>query len=287
MALVALKELLAEAMRDGYAVGGFDAGEHGFAEAIIQAAEETGAPLVLMIPESFLKFVDMNNFFVYLTQRIRSSPVRIDLHLDHASSYESCLRAIHYGFTSVMFDGSLLPYEENIYLTRKVVEAAHAAGVSVEAELGHVGGDEKTLAKGYAADERFFTEPDEAADFVERTGVDALAISFGTVHGVYRGAPKLDLERLSAIRSRVAVPLVMHGGSGLSDEDFKNAIKCGINKINYFTAVSFAAVEAIKEGLAEKEGKIFYPELIARALEKAKEAVIKQIEVFGTKRFRG
>lgn len=282
MALVALKDLLEDAVRNRYAVGGFDAGEHGFAEAIIQAAEETQAPVILMVPEPFLKYVD-RHFFAYLVQRIKASSASIDLHLDHGSTYESCLKAIHYGFTSVMIDGSVLPYEENVALTKKVVEAAHAAGVSVEAELGHVGGGEETLADGGTADEDHFTDPDEAARFVEKTNVDALAVSFGTVHGVYRGTPKLDLERLTAIRRQIDLPLVMHGGSGLSDEDFRNVIKWGINKINYFTAVSFAAVEEIKLALAEKNGKIFYPELVARALQKAKEEVVKTIKVFSTR----
>lgn len=267
------------AVRDRYAIGGFDAGEHGFAEAIIQAAEETKVPVILMIPEPFLKFVD-SHFLAYLVQRIKASSARIDLHLDHGACYESCLRAIHHGFTSVMIDGSLLPYEENIALTKKVVEAAHAAGVSVEAELGHVGGSEATLVDGCIADKDLFTIPEDAARFVERTNVDALAVSFGTVHGIYRGTPELDLDRLAAIRKQVDLPLVMHGGSGLSDKDFKNVIRCGINKINYFTAISFAAVEEIKQALAERDGKIFYPELIARALQKAKEAITERIEVF-------
>ena len=160
MPLISLKELLKEAVENRYAVGGFDAGEHGFAEAIIQAAEETKAPVILMVPEVFLKLVAVDSFFPYLINRIRSSSAHVDLHLDHGTCYESCLQAIHYGFTSVMIDGSLLPYEENVALTKKVVEAAHAAGVSVEAELGHVGGSEETIMEGSVADERFFTEPE-------------------------------------------------------------------------------------------------------------------------------
>ena len=146
MALVALKDLLEDAVRNRYAVGGFDAGEHGFAEAIIQAAEETQAPVILMVPEPFLKYVD-RHFFAYLVQRIKASSASIDLHLDHGSTYESCLKAIHYGFTSVMIDGSVLPYEENVALTKRWWKRPMRR-VSVEAELGHVGGGEETLADG-------------------------------------------------------------------------------------------------------------------------------------------
>jgi fructose-bisphosphate aldolase class II len=277
-----MKEALKESVEKCYAVGAFDTLDHSFSEAIIQAAEDKGVPVILMVPDGGFKFIDLDNFFPYLVSRIHRSTAPIALHLDHGESFDVVVQAIHYGFTSVMIDGSALPLDENVALTKKVVEVAHAAGITVEAELGHVAGGEGNLDDGSVVDESMYTKPEDAAVFIEKTGVDALAVAFGTVHGVFQDSPKLDLERLRAIRSRVDIPLVMHGGSGLAVEDFKGAVQSGVNKINFFTDLSQGAVKAIKQLIDEKQGKLHYPELIVGATQKAVEIIKNQIDIFGT-----
>ena len=282
MPLVTLKEILSEAVAKKYAVGAFDAAEHGFVEAIIKAAEEKVVPVILMLTEGFLGLVDLDNFMPYVLDRIRRSPVPVALHLDHGTSFEVCVKAIHYGFSSVMIDGSTLPYAENVALVKKVVEVAHLCGVSVEAELGHVGGGEGDLRTGSVVDKSSFTRPEEAVRFVQETNVDALAVAIGTVHGVYQGAPELDFELLKELRSALDLPLVLHGGTGLTEQDYRKVVAHGINKINYFTGMSLAAVAAVKQAIEDREGYLHYHDLVIAGLAKAKELVKKQIEVFGT-----
>jgi len=282
MPLVNLVEALSESIKKRYAVGGFVALDHSFCEAIIQAAEEKRVPVILMVPDGGFKLLDEKKFFPYLLGRIERSSAPIVLHLDHGESFEMVVKAIHYGFSSVMIDGSSLPLEANILLTKKVVEVSQATGVNVEAELGHVGGGEGNLDGGSSVDQDAFTKPEDAALFVEKTGIDALAVSFGTVHGLFKEAPKLDLERLNQIRESVDIPLVMHGGSGLSSKDYVNAIRTGINKINYFTDLSQIAVKEIQKVIKDKGGKVHYPELIVAAKQRVLELVKQQIEVFGT-----
>jgi fructose-bisphosphate aldolase class II len=282
MPLVTLEEALKGSVEKGYAIGAFDTADHGFAEAIIGAAEEKNVPVILMLAEGLFGFMKLDLFMPYILDRINRSPVPVVLHLDHGLSYKTCVKAIHYGFSSVMIDGSKLPYAENVALVKKVVEVAHACGVSVEAELGHVAGGEGDLKHGSEVKKDLFTKPAEAKRFVEETNVDALAVAIGTVHGIYKGTPQLELELLRELRETLDIPLVMHGGSGLTKEDFQNAIKCGINKVNFFTEISLASVEAIKEVLTEKEGYVHYPELMAAAFQRAKEVVKEQIEILGT-----
>jgi fructose-bisphosphate aldolase class II len=279
-----MKEALKESVENHYAVGAFVTCDHSFSEAIVRAGEEKGVPIIMMVPEVGFRHMDLDNFFPYAVERIRRSSIPIALHLDHGQSYETVMKAIHFGCTSVMIDGSALRYEDNVALTKKVVEAAHAAGVSVEAELGHVAGGEGNLRDGSVVDASMFTKPEDAARFVKETDIDALAVAFGTVHGVYRDTPKLDLRRLQDIRRSVNIPLVMHGGSGLTAEDFRNAIKCGINKVNFFTELSLAAVSVIAEAIQKKEGYLHYPDLISLATNKAVEVIKEQIDIFGTLR---
>lgn len=284
MPLVTLKQVLRESVKKRYAVAAFDTVDHMLSEAMIQAAEEKGVPFIVMVAgfDLDLDIMDAKNFMPYLTNRIERSSVPIALHLDHADSYESCMKAINYGFSGVMIDASSKPYEENVALTKKVVEAAHAAGVSVEAELGHVAGGEGNLEGGAVADRSAFTDPDEAVRYVEETGVDALAIAFGTVHGVYKGKSKLDHGLLKKIRSSIDIPIVMHGGSGLNINSYKAAIKNGINKINFFTGMSLAAVATLRKVIEEKDGYIHYPQVIYAAKAEVVKIVKKQIEIFGT-----
>lgn len=283
MPLLTLEEALQYSVEERYAVGAFNITNHDLAEGIIQAAEEKGLPAIINVAEVHYDLLEMDNFIHYLLDRVRRSPAPLVVHLDHGYTYKNIIRAIHYGFTSVMFDGSKLPYEENIAQTREIVKIAHAAGVSVEAELGHVTGLEGDLKSGNEADESAFTKVEEAEEFVEKTGIDALAVSIGTVHGIYKGEPRLNFELLKEIRNRVSVPLVLHGGSGLSDEDYRKVVTCGINKINFYTGLYLPAVDVIKKKIEENDGFIGFGELTAAARKKVKELVMERMEVFGTK----
>ena len=250
-------------------------------EGIIQAAEQTGKPVILMLPGFIFDRPDAQSMLDFNLDRIAKSPVPICYHLDHGKADE-CIKAIHAGCSSVMYDGSSLPMEENIAITKEIVKVAHTCGVSVEAEIGHVAAPEGSV-EGSVADESKFTKPEDAAYFVEQTGVDALAIAFGTVHGVYRGTPHLDLERLQAIKKLVDVPLVMHGGSGLPEQDFRNAVKYGINKINFFTGMSLATIAAMRKLIEETDGRVRYIKLYDTALQTVIACAKEQMEIFGTK----
>ena len=282
MALVNMKEVLKGSVENRFAVGGFDTMDYVLTDVIMNAAEETKTPVVMMVPDFVLYKSNAKDLFSYIHHRIECSPIPVALHLDHGDSLELVWRALHFGFSSVMIDGSRLPLEENIRKTYEVVKIAHRLGVSVEAELGHVGGVEGGNLKGGEGEESVFTEPKEAAYFVEKTEIDVLAVAVGTVHGVYRGTPKIDFERISAIRREVDVPLAMHGGSGLPAGQVQRAIDCGINKINYFTGMSLEATKAISEKLEKTEGKIHFFELVEAGQKRAEEILKKQIELYGT-----
>jgi fructose-bisphosphate aldolase class II len=262
MPICALKRILDEANAEGYAVPAFDTIDHASVEAVIAAAETTGQPVIIMVPEAAIPLIDQDNFFDYLVYRIGKASVPIALELDHGKSLDLIKAAINAGFSGVMIDGSELPNEENIALTKQVVELAHAAGVSVEAEIGHVAGGEGDFFYGSEVDESMYTKPEDAKRFVEATGVDALAVAFGTVHGVFKGEPKLDFNRLDEIKSVVDIPLVMHGGSGVSKEDFAKAVKHGVSKINLFTEISMAAVKESVEFAQARDLKLHFAEMI-------------------------
>ena len=283
MALCTMKAILSESIENRYAVGGFDTMDHLITEAILSAAEEKNVPVIVMVPDFIFGRENIDLFFRYLVDRCQTSSVPVALHLDHGTSYDSVVQAIRYGFTSVMFDGSKLPIEENISITRKVCEVAHACGVTTEGEIGHVGGHEGNSTSGNEADRSKFSKPEEAIRFVSETGVDALAIAIGTVHGVFKGEPKLDFERLKEIRASVSIPLVMHGGSGLSPADFKKAIKNGINKINFFTGISLGAGDAVRTLVQNSPGRLAIGDVTEAAFKKVSEIVGEQIEIFGTK----
>jgi len=264
MPLLTLKEVLQKSIEERYAVGAFNISNHDLAEGVIKAAEETGLPVIVNVAEVHYGVLDIENFIHYLLDRINRSRAPITLHLDHGYTYENIIRAIHYGFSSVMFDGSKLPLVENIARTREIVKVAHAAGVSVEAELGHVGGLDGDPRKS-------------------ETGIDALAVAVGTVHGIYSGEPKLNIELLKVLRERINIPLVLHGGTGLSREDFQRAVAYGINKINFYTGLYLPAVRVIQKEIEDYEGHIEFSTLTSAAREKIKEIVIEQMEIFGTK----
>ncbi len=233
-----LTELVSYSKTHTVGVGMFNIVNLEFAQAIFDAAQETGLPVMFGIPERFTRFYSGPIMSLACRKMMEGSKVPIAIHLDHGRSFAGVMAALRAGFSSVMFDGSSLPYEENVAQTAQVVKIAHAMGVSVEGELGFVGrsGVDELREEG-------FTSPKQAADFVSRTGVDALAIAIGNQHGQYKGVPKLDFERLRAIRAAVDCGLVLHGGSGISDEDFMEAIRSGINKVNIYTAMDVAARE--------------------------------------------
>lgn len=279
MALVTLKEILDRAKEEQYAVPAFDTLDHVSAEAVISAAESANSPVIMMVPEVALPMINVESFFEDLVKMANRAKIPVALELDHGKSYDVLVKAIRSGFTGVMFDGSELPFEENVAMTKKIVEVAHAAGVSVEAEIGHVAGGEGNMEEGSEVDESMYTKPEDAKRFAEETEVDALAIAFGTVHGVYKGTPKLDLERLTTIKNMVSVPLVMHGGSGVSDEEFQKAVKAGINKVNFFTEISMAAVASAVAYGQKKECKLHFIELLLVAKKTVAERVGHYIEL--------
>ncbi|HID11728.1 MAG TPA: class II fructose-bisphosphate aldolase [Candidatus Latescibacteria bacterium] len=278
--LVNLEDVLGHAYRHGYAVGAFNVINLEFLNGILEAAERQRSPVVVQIAEVHFKYVDIEEITPAIQHMANRATVPVVLSLDHGESVGTIVRAIRCGFTAVMFDGSKLPFEENVEQTRLVVQIAHSVGVSVEAELGRVGSSEG--AEGGVAREEFFTDPEQAEEFVRRTGVDALAVAIGNVHGFYRGEPKLDLERLKEIRDRTGIPLVLHGGSGIPDEDFRKAIGLGISKINYFTEMSRKALQRVKEVLQQDSRVVGLHDLILEAKEAIREEVEDRITVFGS-----
>lgn len=254
MPLVTSKQMLTDAQKGGYAVGAFNAENMEMVKAIIKAAEELKAPVMIQTTPSTVKYASLEMFVAMVAAEARNASVPVCLHLDHGSSFELAVRAVKEGYTSVMIDGSKLPFEENIDVTSRVVSVAHPNGIPVEAELGKVGGKEDDLVA--VADTN--TDPMEAKKFVERTGIDSLAVAIGTAHGFYVGTPVLDKERLSEIRKVVDIPLVLHGASGLSKEDVMDCVKRGICKVNFATELRKAYTDAGK-ALLEAKPETFDP----------------------------
>lgn len=254
MSLVTSKQMLLDAQEGGYAVGAFNAENMEMVKAIIRAAEELKAPVMIQTTPSTVKYASLQMFVGMAEAEARGASVQVCLHLDHGDSFELAVRAVKEGYTSVMIDGSKLPFEENIALTKRVVSVAGPNGIPVEAELGKVGGKEDDLEA--VADTN--TDPMEAKEFVEKTGIDSLAVAIGTAHGFYVGTPVLDKERLSAIRAVVDIPLVLHGASGLSDDDVRDCVRRGICKVNFATELRAAYTDAGKE-LYQRKPETFDP----------------------------
>lgn len=252
MALVNMRDLLVHAHRNGYAVPAFDLVSLDFLEAIIRSAETCQAPVILSLAESHFEYFDFELAMAATEAAAQRTPMPVAIHLDHGASLESAVKAIRVGCNGVMVDASTLPFDDNAAATRAVVEMAHRCGVPVEGELGYVAGVEGEDAEKHPG-EVIFTSPEEAATYVERTGVDFLAVSIGTVHGRMRGEPQLDFDRLAQINDRLAIPLVIHGGTGLSDAQFRALIGRGVAKINYYTALADAAAARIRENVAQSE----------------------------------
>jgi fructose-bisphosphate aldolase class II len=255
MTIVSIKNELSRAQREHYAVPLFDVYEIQGMEGLMEALKEKRAPTIVGIYSPYAALPNCRALAAYVRCRAEATDMPISLMLDHGASVELCLEVMDYGFTDVMYDGSSLPLAENITNTRRVVQAAHARGVAVEAEVGHVGfGDQYESQGGKGIG---FTDPANVEQFVEATGVDFLAIAFGNAHGLYKGEPHLDLELVAEIRRRVDLPLVMHGGTGLSDEQFRGAIAAGISKINYATAIVNASAENMRQAAAKPGANMF------------------------------
>ena len=273
--LVNLIDVLKKAQAEHYGVGLFNTTDTDMLEAAISAAEELNSPIIIGTAEVLLPNGELKLIAPSIIAAAKRAKVPVVVHYDHGLTFDRCMEALQLGFSSIMFDGSLGDTEENLKQTAEIVKIAHSFGASVEGEIGHVG--EAATNDGAVSD--MYTTPEEAKAFVEATGVDALAVAIGTAHGAYKTKPQLDIERLKEIRATIDTPLVLHGGSGLSDDDFKNTVREGIAKVNIFTDLCVAGTEAMKEGL---EKGLSYLEIRNLKVEKIKAVVKNKITLFGS-----
>lgn len=278
MAFVTSEKMLRDAQTGGYAVGAFNVENMEMVKAVVLAAEELNAPVMLQTTPSTIRYGTAAVYGALIAAEAIRAKVPVCLHLDHGNSYDLVKECIGYGYTSVMIDGSGESFDDNIELTSRVVAMAHQAGIQVEAELGKVGGKEDDLT----AEADTNTDPEEAREFVLRTQVDSLAIAIGTAHGFYEGVPILDKERISKIKEVVSVPLVLHGSSGLSDEEIHECVKRGMCKVNFATELRVAYTGAVKTLLAEKPDTYDPKAFGLVGIEAVKELVKKRIKVCGS-----
>lgn len=280
--LVNMNEVLRPAKKNQYAVGLFNAVNLELARGIIAAAEATRSPVIMGTAEVLLPYGPLDEVSYYLIPMAKKASVPVVVHLDHGLTYDTCIKALKLGFSSIMYDCSTDSYEENVRKVKEMADIAHSYGATIEGELGHVGDNEGSAeGSSHLADpSAFFTDPSLAKDFVDKTGVDALAIAVGNAHGAYKLPPKLDFERIRTIAKTVDVPLVLHGGSGLTDNDFKQAIRDGISKVNIFTDINVAAVEAEFKKFSTMDKGII--DLIPAAVEAVKQATTNKMELFGS-----
>ncbi|MBQ9796500.1 MAG: class II fructose-bisphosphate aldolase [Clostridia bacterium] len=272
--LVNLNTVLSDAQKNGYGVGLFNTTDTDMLEAVISVAEELRAPVIIGTAEVLLPAGELKLIAPSIIAAAKRASVPVVVHYDHGLTFERCMEALQLGFSSVMFDGSAGDYEKNVADTREIVKIAHAFGATVEGEIGHVG---EANANDNAATD-LYTKVEEALDYATATGVDALAVSIGTAHGAYKSKPKLDLARLNDIRNALQIPLVLHGGSGLTDDDFRGAIANGIAKVNIFTDLCLAGNRAMQEGLNRN---LSYLDIRNLKVELIKEEVRKKMLVFG------
>lgn len=274
-----MRGLLDAAEAGGYAVGAFNANNMEIVQAIVEAAEEAAAPVIIQASQGAIKYAGLPMIVAMVRTLAESSRIPVALHLDHGTDFDTIIACIRYGFTSVMFDGSQWPKDENIQRTREVVKIARAAGVTVEGEIGKIGGVEDDIA----VDERdaLLTPVDDAIEFYRATGVDALAMAFGTAHGHYKLPPKLAFDRIEAVRNATGCYLVMHGGSGVPDADVQRGIGLGIRKVNIDTDLRAAFVGALRREVAEQPREIDPRKLLKPAKETMKAKIMERMTVFG------
>ena len=277
--LVNMKDILADAQKNHYAVGLFNTIDTDMLEAVIAAAEELRSPVIIGTAEVLLPYGELKLIAPSLIAAAKRATVPVVVHYDHGLTFERCMEALQLGFSSIMFDGSAGDAEENLKNTAQMVKIAHAMGATIEGEIGHVG--QADCCDNDVTD--MYTTPEEALAFVEATGVDALAVAIGTAHGAYKTKPRLDIERLEAIRAKVDTPLVLHGGSGLSDDDFRNTIKNGIAKVNIFTDLCIAGEHAMRDNASDgSRGMYGYLETRNAKVAAMKEEVKKKMLLFGS-----
>ena len=269
--LVTLNDILPAAQAGHYAVGRFNTTDSDMLEAAISAAEETRSPIVIGTAEILLPYGELSLIAPSVIAAAKRASVPVVVHYDHGLTFDRCMEALKLGFSSIMFDGSAGDEKENLIATREIVKIAHSFGASVEGEIGHVGNAD--VGDGETDD--MYTSPEEAMNFVKATGVDALAVAIGTAHGAYKTKPQLDINRLANIHAAIDTPLVLHGGSGLSDDDFRNTIANGIAKVNIFTDLCVAGYDSVKSF----EGS--YLEMRNAKVKAMKEAVINKMILFG------
>lgn len=276
MPLVTTKEMLLNAQKGNYAVGAFNVENMEMVMAVMEAAEELKSPVIMQTTPSTVKYAGLDFFLANVKAAAERTSVPVAMHLDHGSSFELAMQAYRAGYTSIMIDGSHESFEENIAVSKAVADACAPSGIPVEAELGKVGGKEDDLDGG---DDNPYTDPQQAAEFVKRTGVSSLAVAIGTAHGVYKGEPKLDLERLSEIRKVIEIPLVLHGTSGVPDETVTECVSRGICKVNYATDLRIAFTKGVEEVFQENPGVIDPKKYNAKGKEHVKEYVMSKMRV--------
>ena len=278
--LVTTKEILDHAQKNKYAVGAFNVNNMEIVQAIMEAAEETQSPVILQASQGALKYAGVEYIATLAKLAAEKATVPVAIHLDHGTDFKQVMLCIRNGFSSVMFDGSKYPLEENIAKTKEIVDIAHSVGVSVEAELGKIGGTEDDIV--VSEREATFTDPEEAKRFVEETGVDSLAIAIGTAHGPYKGEPELDFDRLKAIREKIDVAIVLHGSSGVPYDAIREATQLGVSKINIDTDVRMAFAQGVKSVLDENPNEYDPRKILGPAREVMKETIKEKMEVFGS-----
>lgn len=276
MALVTTKEMLLDAQKNGYAVGAFNVENMEMVMAVMEAAEELKSPVIMQTTPSTVKYAGLDFFLANVKAAAERASVPVAMHLDHGSSFELAMQAYRTGYTSIMIDGSHGSFEENIAVSKAVADACTPSGIPVEAELGKVGGKEDDLDGG---DDNPYTDPDQAVEFVKHTGITSLAVAIGTAHGVYKGEPKLDLDRLSEIREVVDIPLVLHGTSGVPDETVTECVNRGICKVNYATDLRIAFTKGVSEVFSENPDVIDPKKYNACGKERVKEYVMSKMKV--------
>jgi fructose-bisphosphate aldolase class II len=280
MPLVSMNEFLPKAKANKFAVGQFNMNNLEFAQAIVEAAMEEKSPFIFGVSEGALKYMGIEFTVALAEAAAKKSGLPIALHLDHGSTFEVAMKCIRAGFSSVMFDGSHYPFEENVRLTKEVVKAAHAMGVSVEGELGTIGGveDDISVDEAHAS----LANPEEAIRFYEETGVDCLAIAVGTAHGMYKGEPNIRYDIIEKVANAIPVPVVLHGGSGVPDDSIRKAIAAGVGKINVNTENQVACTDTIRQ-ILNNDSKVYDPRKYLGPAKKAMVEVVRsKIRLFGS-----
>lgn len=279
--LANLNDVLLPARKNGYAVGLFNTVNLELARGVIEAAEESRSPVIIGTAEVLLPYGPLEELACLLRPMAEKANVPVVLHLDHGLKAETCKRVLELGFRSIMYDCSTMDYQENVRNVRRMAKLAHEQGATIEAELGHVGDNEGSAEKPFPQPDAsaYYTVPSQAKEFIEATEADALAIAVGTAHGAYTLPPKLDFERITAIAKTIGTPLVLHGGSGLTDEDFHQAIANGISKVNIFTDINVAAAKAVRASYAEGLG---LTDMILPMVDAVKRAVMEKMTLFGS-----